>query len=147
MGSSKQLAEDLKMKIIVTHKAGEGYKKIAKHFQVAVSSGQSVIKKSQLTGMAEVKLRAGRRRKLSERTAHRISRKPNQTPRLTAKDVQEDLADSGVVEGSMNSIKYQQIPEANIALSIKKAEDEKKMVSTTGYCPYTHIRIHNRLPL
>lgn len=97
MGGSKQLPSTLKIKINDAHKAGEGYKKIAKRFQVAVSSVRNVIKKWQLTGTVEVKLRSGRPRKLSERTARRIARKANQNPRLTAKDLQEDLADSGVV--------------------------------------------------
>lgn len=45
----------------------------------------------------EVKLRSGKPRKLSERSARRIARKANQNPLLTAKDLQEDFADSGVV--------------------------------------------------
>lgn len=47
--------------------------------------------------MVEVKLRSERPRKLSKRTALRIARKANQNPPLTAKDLPEDLADSGVV--------------------------------------------------
>ncbi|XP_062914937.1 uncharacterized protein LOC134351933 [Mobula hypostoma] len=97
MGSSKQLPSTLKINMIDAHKAGEGYKKIAKRFQVAVSSVRNVIKKWQLTGTVEVKLRSGRPRKLSERTVRIIARKANENPRLTAKDLQEDLADSGVV--------------------------------------------------
>ena len=69
MGSSKQLPSTLKMKIIEAHKAGEGYKKIAKHFEVAISSVCNVIKKWQLTGMVEDKLSSGRPGKLSVKTA------------------------------------------------------------------------------
>ncbi|KAJ8353635.1 hypothetical protein SKAU_G00212020 [Synaphobranchus kaupii] len=97
MGFSKQLPSTLKIKIIDAHKAGEGYKKMAKCIQVAVSSVRNIIKKWQLTGSVEVKLRSGRPRKLSERTTRRIVRKANQNPRLTAKDLQEDLAGFGVV--------------------------------------------------
>ena len=42
------------------HEAGKGYEKIAKPFQVAVSLVCHVIKKCQLMGMVEVKLRSGR---------------------------------------------------------------------------------------
>ncbi len=43
--------------MIDAHKAGEGYKKIAKHFQVPISSVWNVIKKWQLTGTVEAKIR------------------------------------------------------------------------------------------
>ena len=47
--------------------------------------------------MVEVKVRSERQRNLSERTAGRIARKANQNFYLTAKDLQDDLADSAVV--------------------------------------------------
>ena len=97
MGSSKQLCKTLKMKVIDAHNAGEGYKKIAKRCQLAVSTVQNVIKRWQFRGTVEVKMRSGRPRKLWERTARMLVRKANQNPHLTAKNLQEDLADSGVV--------------------------------------------------
>ena len=45
----------------------------------------------------EVKARSGRPRKISDRTARRIVRKAIQNPRLTARSLQKDLADTGVV--------------------------------------------------
>ncbi|KAG5274113.1 hypothetical protein AALO_G00159320 [Alosa alosa] len=92
MGNYKQLPSALKEEIIEGHKAGEGYKKLAKRFQVAASSVRNVIKKWQLTGMV-VKFRPGRPRKLSDRTAGKIVRKANQNSRLTVKDFQEALRD------------------------------------------------------
>ncbi|CAJ0941357.1 unnamed protein product [Ranitomeya imitator] len=97
MGSSKQLPSNLKMKIVEAHKAGEGCKKIAKHFQVSLSSVRNVMKKWQLTGPLEVKIRSGRPSKISVRAAHRIARDANQNPHLTEKDLQKYLVDSGVV--------------------------------------------------
>uniref|UniRef100_A0A3Q3KMZ5 Tc1-like transposase DDE domain-containing protein n=1 Tax=Monopterus albus TaxID=43700 RepID=A0A3Q3KMZ5_MONAL len=97
MGSSKQLCKTLKMKVIDAHNAGEGYKKIAKRCQLAVSTVRNVIKRWQIRGTVEVKMRSGRPRKLSDRTARMLVRKTNQNPHLTAKNLQEDLADSGVV--------------------------------------------------
>ena len=64
MGSSKQLCETLKMKVIDAHNAGEGYKKIAKRCQLAVSTVRNVIKRWQFRGTVEVKMRSGRPRKL-----------------------------------------------------------------------------------
>ena len=89
MGSSKKMPSTLKTKINDTHKAGEGYKKVAKLFQVVIPSVCNQIRKRQSTGTKEVKLRSGRQRKLSERATCRFARKE------TAKDLQEDLADSG----------------------------------------------------
>ena len=89
----------LKIKIIAARKAGDVYNKIATRFQVAAFSVRKVSKKWQLTGTGiltgtvEVKLRSGRPIQLSERTACWIARKANQNPCLTAKDLQEDLAD------------------------------------------------------
>lgn len=97
MGSSKQLCRTLKLKIVDTHKAGESYKKIAKRFQMPISSVPNVIKKWQSSGTVEVKARSGRPRKISDRTTRRIVRKASQNPRLTARSLQKDLADSGVV--------------------------------------------------
>lgn len=97
MGSSKQLSRKLKLKIVAAHKVGEGYKKIAKHFQMSISSVRNVIKKWQSSGTVEVKARSGRPRKISDRTARRIVRKAIQNPRLTARSLQKDVADTGVV--------------------------------------------------
>lgn len=96
-GSSKHLLSMLESKIIIAHEAGEGYKETAMRFQVAVSSDHNVIKKWQITGTVEVKLKSGRARKVSEWTACRIVRKANRNLCLTAKDLEEDLADCGVV--------------------------------------------------
>ncbi|CAJ0967529.1 unnamed protein product [Ranitomeya imitator] len=52
-------------KMVEAHKAGDGYKKRAKGFQVVLSSVQNVIKKSLLPGTVEVKIRSGRPSKMS----------------------------------------------------------------------------------
>lgn len=45
MVSSMQQTKDLKMKIIDVYKAGEGYKKMCKCFQLAISTEWNAIKK------------------------------------------------------------------------------------------------------
>ena len=81
----------LKIKIIAARKAGDVYNKIATRFQVAAFSVRKVSKKWQLTGTGiltgtvEVKLRSGRPRKLSERTAHRTARKGKSKPLFDCK--------------------------------------------------------------
>lgn len=70
----------LKTEITDAHKAGQDCKTVAKCFQVAVSSVGDGIKKCQLTGTVEVKLRSGKPRIPSERGACRIDRKAKQSP-------------------------------------------------------------------
>lgn len=62
MVSSKQLSRTLKLKIVDTHKGGEGYKKIAKRFLMPLSSVRNVVKKFQSSGTVGVKARSGRPR-------------------------------------------------------------------------------------
>ena len=91
-GKSKELSEDLRQNIIYCHKAGEGYKKISKHLSIPISTIVSIIKKYKTHGTLP---QSGRKKVLSPRTSRRIVRKVNNNPRLTAKDIQSELAASG----------------------------------------------------
>lgn len=97
MGSSIELSHDLKMKLIDAYKGGKGYKKISKHFGFSISTIRNVIRKWKATGTVEVKSRSGRPRKISEQTANLLGTKARENPHMTAKDLQEGLADAGVV--------------------------------------------------
>uniref|UniRef100_A0A8D0A2J4 Transposase Tc1-like domain-containing protein n=1 Tax=Sander lucioperca TaxID=283035 RepID=A0A8D0A2J4_SANLU len=92
-----EISLEFRKKIVEAYDKGEGYKKIAKRFQMPISSVRNVIKKWQSSGTVEVKARSERPRKISDRTARRIVRKASQNPRLTARSIQKDLADTGVV--------------------------------------------------
>lgn len=97
MGHSIELSADLKMKLVDAYKAGKGYKKIAKHFGFSISTIRSVIQKWKVRGTVEVKPRSGRPKKISDNTANLLITKATQNPHMTAKDLQEGLADTGVV--------------------------------------------------
>ncbi|GAA6222128.1 histone H2A.Z-specific chaperone CHZ1-like, partial [Lates japonicus] len=97
MGSSIELSEDLKLKLIDAYKSGKGYKKISKRFGFSISTIRNVIKKWKIRGTVEVKPRSGRPRKISDKTARLLCRKATQNPHMTAKDLQEGLADAGVM--------------------------------------------------
>ncbi|KAM4530477.1 uncharacterized protein PAE49_022966 [Odontesthes bonariensis] len=97
MGSSIELSRDLKMKLIEAYKGGKGYKKISKRFGFSISTIRNVIRKWKSTGTVEVKTRSGRPRKISEQTAHLLGRTASENPHMTAKELQEGLADAGVV--------------------------------------------------
>ena len=95
MGKSKELSEDLRQKIIYCHKAGEGFRKISKHLSIPISTIVSIIKKYKTHGTVTTLPRSGRKKVLSPRTSRRIVRKVNNNLRLTAKDIQSELAASG----------------------------------------------------
>lgn len=97
MGTSKQLSDDLKWRIIHQHQAGEGYKKLSKRFQVPISTVRNVVKKWKDTGTVKVKERSGQPRKISPRHQRRILRKVTENPQVTSKELQEDLASDGLV--------------------------------------------------
>uniref|UniRef100_A0A1A8SKU6 Uncharacterized protein n=2 Tax=Nothobranchius TaxID=28779 RepID=A0A1A8SKU6_9TELE len=97
MGSSIELSHDLKMKLVDAYKGGKGYKKISKRFGFSVSTIRNVIRKWKSTGSVEVKARSGRPRKISEQTAHLLGRKATENPHMTVKNLQEGLADVGVL--------------------------------------------------
>lgn len=84
------------MKVVDAHNAGEGYQKIAKRCQLAVPTVQNAIKRWQIRGILEIKMRSGRSRKLSELLVCWLERKIK-TPIWMQKNLQEDLADSGLV--------------------------------------------------
>ena len=85
----------LKMKLIDVYRAGDGYKKISKHFQLTVSTVRNVIKKWQLGGSVAVKARFERPRKFSDRVLY-VARKAKQNPHIAAEDLQECFTDTGV---------------------------------------------------
>ncbi|KAK3556765.1 hypothetical protein QTP70_016689 [Hemibagrus guttatus] len=47
MAKTKELTEDLRLRIVAAHKSGKGYKTISKCFEVPVATVQSIIKKIQ----------------------------------------------------------------------------------------------------
>ena len=64
---------------------------LVSQFQLIVS----IIKKYKTHGTVPTLPRSGRKKVLSPRTSRRIVRKVNNNPRLTAKDIQSELAASG----------------------------------------------------
>lgn len=97
MGSSVELSEGLKLKLIDAYKSGKGYKKISIRFGLSVSTVRNVINKWKLRGTVEVKPRSGRPKKISEKNANLLSTKAKENPHMTVKDLQEGLADTGVM--------------------------------------------------
>lgn len=65
---------------IDAYKAVKGYKKKSKNIQLAISTAWNVIRKQQLRATAGVKARAGRSRKLSDKTVRLPDREATKLP-------------------------------------------------------------------
>uniref|UniRef100_A0A3P9LCQ4 Transposase Tc1-like domain-containing protein n=1 Tax=Oryzias latipes TaxID=8090 RepID=A0A3P9LCQ4_ORYLA len=98
MGTSKQLSDDLKTKIVQHHSLGEGYKKLAKRFQLSISTVRNIVRKWKTTGTVQAKAWSGRPRKISDRQRRRMVRTIKLNPQTSSKDLQRDLAADGVTE-------------------------------------------------
>ena len=96
MGSSKQLSEELKNRIIKYSKDGEGYKKLSSRLIIPVSTVRNIVKKWQERGTVKVKSRCGRLRKISERLVRSMVRNVSEKPQTTSKELQQHLASMGV---------------------------------------------------
>ena len=67
MGTSKELCNDLKTKIIRQYELGEGYKELSKRLEVSISTVINVVRKWKATGTVLVMERCGRPRQIYER--------------------------------------------------------------------------------
>ncbi|CAJ0949637.1 unnamed protein product [Ranitomeya imitator] len=94
-GQQRKIDERLQHRIVyMVDKQPQSSFKIQAVLQAQV---RSAVKKSQLTGTVEVKIRSGRPSKISGTAVLRIAREANQNRHFIAKDLQKDLADSQFV--------------------------------------------------
>ena len=96
MGRSKDLSEELRKAIVDGHKGGLGYKKLARQFNIHLSTVREIIYKWRASKTVSSLPRSGRPKKLTERTKRKLVRKVTSNPAMTSKDLQEHLAESNV---------------------------------------------------
>ena len=96
MPKSKEISSDLRERIVACHEANEGYGTISKRLQVPIPTIQSLLKKFKEFGTTENLKRTGRPCKISPRYARGIVRKAQIDPKITSKQLQEDLEEAGV---------------------------------------------------
>lgn len=96
MPRTKELSERLKKTIVDHYKAGSGYKKIAKELSIHISTARKVIAKWKVLKTTSNVPRSGRPRKISEKTARILVREAKRNPRVTSRQLQVELAESGV---------------------------------------------------
>ena len=89
------MSKTFREKIIALHKQGKGYKKIGKALNVPRDTVGSIVLKCKVKGTVATLPRCGRKRKLSMAATRFLRRQVVKNPRLTAKDLQQDLVAAG----------------------------------------------------
>ena len=77
------------------YKSGNGYKKIATHLHLPISTVRGIIKKFKTTGTVLKKPGQGRKFILPPRTVRRMVREVKSSPKLTVKELQQIVASWG----------------------------------------------------
>jgi transposase len=96
MPHGKQLGDTLKRRVVAAHESGEGYKKLAKRFNLHHSTVRSIVHKWKRDKTTRPAPRSGRPRKISARTARNLVRAVTEDPTVTARDLQQQLIQSGI---------------------------------------------------
>ena len=82
----------MRERIIERHKGGQGYRKISKEMNLALSTVENIIRKYKKYGDGTANLpRNGRQRKIKERTPRWISRNLQINPFITRSEIKTDL--------------------------------------------------------
>ncbi|KAK3542955.1 hypothetical protein QTP70_007926 [Hemibagrus guttatus] len=101
MAKTKELTEDLRLRIVAAHKSGKGYKTISKCFEVPVAKVQSIIKKYKMFRTVKNLRGRGRKPKVTPVLARRIVREVKKNPRITTKAILMNLGSAAGGPGSL----------------------------------------------
>ncbi|XP_040270689.1 phospholipase DDHD2 isoform X1 [Bufo bufo] len=93
---NKQLSQDVRERVVVLHKAGEGYKKISKALTLHVSTVRSIIMKWKTYNTTETRPRSGRPPKLCNQVRRKLVEDVTLQPLTTLKDLQNSASQMGV---------------------------------------------------
>ncbi|KAI4877246.1 hypothetical protein NFI96_014302 [Prochilodus magdalenae] len=100
MGKTKEHSKAIRDKIVEGHKAGKAYKTLSKELGLPVSTIGSIIRKWKAYGTTVNHPRPGQPFKVSSRAEARLVRTVKADPRITRRELQEDL----MVVGTLVSI-------------------------------------------
>ncbi|KAL0151618.1 hypothetical protein M9458_053019 [Cirrhinus mrigala] len=92
---SKELPEELRDRIVVRHRSGQGYKKISAALKVPKSTVASIILKWKTFGTTRTLPRAGRPAKLSYRGRRALVREVKKNPKITMAELQRCSREMG----------------------------------------------------
>ena len=91
---SKELSVDLRDRIVLRNKSGEGYRKISA-LKVPMSTVASIIRKWKKLGTTRTLPRAGRPSKLSDRGRRALVREVTKNPMVTLSELQRSSVERG----------------------------------------------------
>ncbi|KAI4892864.1 hypothetical protein NFI96_000757 [Prochilodus magdalenae] len=108
MGKTKEHSKAIRDKIVEGHKAGRGYKTLSKELGLHVSTIGSIIRKWKAYGTTVNHPRPGQPFKVSSRAEARLVRMVKADPRITRRELQEDLMAVGtlVSNNTISNILY-----------------------------------------
>ena len=93
MVKAREWSQKTREEVISLHKNGNGYKKIAKLFNIPRDTIGSIIRKFKLKGTVETLPGRGRKKILTATAVRYLKRKVEKNPRVTAKELKKDLSE------------------------------------------------------
>lgn len=87
---------DLRKSIVDAYRAGEGFKKLSKRFNVSINVARCIVKKFKVTKILETKTGRGRKRKISKSIKRKLVWAVSKNPGVTVRTLVSDAASSGV---------------------------------------------------
>ena len=139
MAKTKELSRDMQDRIIERHKGGQGYQKISKEMNLALSTVGNIIRKYKKYGDGTANLsRNGRLRKINECTSRWISRNVQINPFIIHSEIKTDLEGAGinVSKDTISSALYHtgfhssRSPRKAPLLKTKQVKDQLKFFET-----------------
>uniref|UniRef100_A0AAZ3QD12 Transposase n=1 Tax=Oncorhynchus tshawytscha TaxID=74940 RepID=A0AAZ3QD12_ONCTS len=91
MARTKEISEDLRLRMVDLHKAGKGYKSISKSLDVHQSTVRQMVYKWRKFSTVATLPRSGRPAKMTARAQYRMLNEVKKNPRVSAKDLQKPL--------------------------------------------------------
>lgn len=92
---SKELSVDLRDRVVLRHKSGEGYRKISAALRVPMSTVASIIRKWKKYGTTRTLPGAGRPYKLSDQGRRALVREVTKNPMVTLSELQRSSVERG----------------------------------------------------
>ncbi|XP_034066668.1 guanine nucleotide-binding protein G(I)/G(S)/G(O) subunit gamma-10 isoform X1 [Gymnodraco acuticeps] len=96
MPRTKELSEDLRLRIVDLHKAGKGYKSISESLDVHQSTVRQIVYKWRKFSTVATLPRSGRPVKMTARAQRRMLNEVKKNPRVSARDLKTSLAHANI---------------------------------------------------
>ncbi|KAI4871592.1 hypothetical protein NFI96_004104 [Prochilodus magdalenae] len=135
MGKTKEHSKAIRDKIVEGHKAGKGYKTLSKELGLPVSTIGSIIRKWKAYGTTVNHPRPGQPFKVSSRAEARLVRTVKADPRITRRELQEDLmaVETLVSNNTISNVLHRNGLRSRRARKDGTAYDPKNSISTVKH--------------